>query len=80
LVDPALAWSNGLRVEVGGAGTVAHAGMVLPRLLADRLGLTGDLAQVVRGRGSLRCGTGVGCWSTPRVGWRPGRRRWALTR
>ena len=33
--------------EVGGAGTIAHAGAVLPRLLADRLGLTGDLAQVV---------------------------------
>ena len=46
-VDPALAWSNGLKVEVGGAGTVAHAGVVLPRLLADRLGLTGDLAEVV---------------------------------
>ncbi len=46
-VDPALAWSNKLRVEVGGPGTVAHAGVVLPRLLADRLGLTADLAQVV---------------------------------
>jgi hypothetical protein len=45
--DPALAWSNKLGVEVGGAGTVAHAGAVLPRLLADRLGLTLDLAQVV---------------------------------
>lgn len=47
LVDPALAWSSGLKVEVGGVGTVAHAGVVLPRLLADRLGLTGDLAGVV---------------------------------
>lgn len=47
LVDPALAWSNGLRVEVGGPGTVAHAGVVLPRLLADRLGLTADLAGAV---------------------------------
>jgi hypothetical protein len=46
-VDPALAWSNKLRVEVGGPGTVAHTGVVLPRLLADRLGLTGDLAEVV---------------------------------
>jgi hypothetical protein len=45
--DPALAWSNGLKVQVGGAGTIAHAGAVLPRLLADRLGLTLDLAQVV---------------------------------
>ncbi len=47
VVDPALAWSNKLRVEVGGPGTLAHAGVVLPRLLADRLGLTTDLAEVV---------------------------------
>jgi len=46
-VDPALAWSSKVRVEVGGPGTVAHAGVVLPRLLADRLGLTQDLAEVV---------------------------------
>jgi hypothetical protein len=45
--DPALAWSQGLAVEVGGAGTVASAGVVLPRLLADRLGLTTGLAQVM---------------------------------
>lgn len=47
LGDPALAWSQGLDVEVGGAGTVASAGVVLPRLLADRLGLTTGLAAVV---------------------------------
>ena len=46
-VDPALAWSQRLEVEVGGAGTVAAAGVVLPRLLADRLGLTTGLAQVM---------------------------------
>jgi len=46
-VGPALAWSNKVRVEVGGPGTVAHAGVVLPRLLADRVGLTQDLAGVV---------------------------------
>ena len=45
--DPALAWSQGLKVEVGGAGTIAQAGVVLPRLLADRLGLTTGLAGVV---------------------------------
>ena len=45
--DPALAWSQRLEVEVGGAGTVAQAGVVLPRLLADRLGLTTGLAEVV---------------------------------
>lgn len=45
--DPALGWSQGLAVEVGGPGTVAAAGVVLPRLLADRLGLTTGLAAVV---------------------------------
>ncbi|MGV1010755.1 MAG: transposase, partial [Dermatophilaceae bacterium] len=30
-----------------GTGTVAHAGVVLPRLLADRLGLTSELAVVM---------------------------------
>jgi hypothetical protein len=47
VADPALAWSHGLEVEVGGAETLAQAGVVLPRLLADRLGLTTGLAQVV---------------------------------
>jgi Transposase DDE domain group 1 len=47
VVDPALAWSSGLSVKVGGAGTVAHAGVVLPRLLGDRLGLTVGLSQVM---------------------------------
>ena len=51
--DAALAWSSGLRVEVGGPGTVAHAGVVLPRLLADRLGLSEDLAQVVARAGFI---------------------------
>ena len=32
LVDPALGWSSGLSVQVGGTGTVAHAGVVLLRL------------------------------------------------
>jgi hypothetical protein len=45
--NPALAWSHRLEVEVGGTGTVAAAGVVLPRLLADRLGLTTELADVV---------------------------------
>jgi len=47
VVDPALAWSQKLSVEVGGAGTVAQAGVVLPRLLADRLGLCTGLARVM---------------------------------
>jgi hypothetical protein len=47
VVDPALAWSSKLGVAVGGPGTVAHAGVVLPRLLADRLGLTQELAEVM---------------------------------
>ena len=40
-------WSQGLSVRVGGPGTVAHAGIVLPRLLADRTDLTEGLAAVV---------------------------------
>jgi len=51
--DPALAWSTGLSVEVGGAGTVAHAGVVLPRLLGDRLGLTVGLSQVMARAGFM---------------------------
>jgi hypothetical protein len=46
-VDPALGWSSGLSVQVGGTGTLAHAGVVLPRLLADRVGLTIGLSQVM---------------------------------
>ena len=34
-------------MRVGGPGTVAHAGIVLPRLLADRTGLTTGLAAAV---------------------------------
>ena len=45
--DPALEWSQRLKVEVGGTGTVAQVGVVLPRLLADRLGLTTGLADAV---------------------------------
>jgi hypothetical protein len=47
VADPALAWSQGLKVEVGGAGTVAHAGIVVPRLLGDRIGLTAGLSKVL---------------------------------
>lgn len=44
-------WSNGLLVKAEGAGTVAHAGVVLPRLLADRVGLTGAFRVVLARRG-----------------------------
>ena len=47
VVDPALGWSQDLLVDVGGSGVVAHAGVVLPRLLADRVGLTRGLREVV---------------------------------
>src|SRR3954452_21880136 len=53
VVDPALAWSQGLKVEVGGAGTVAHAGIVLPRLLADRIGLRRGLSAVLARAGFI---------------------------
>ncbi len=72
--DPVLGWSQRLKVEVGGTGTVAQAGVVLPRLLADRLGLATGLADVVARRGSSRSGIGVGRWWMRRVRWRPGRR------
>jgi hypothetical protein len=51
--DPALAWSANLSVKVGGAGTVAHAGVVLPRLLGDRVGLTGGLSDVLARAGFM---------------------------
>ena len=63
MVDPALAWSEKLSVEVGGAGTVTQAGVVLPRLLADRLGLCTELAGVMARAGVLSVaasGAGVG--------------------
>jgi len=40
-------------VRVGGPGTVAHAGIVLPRLLADRVGLTAGLAAAVARAGFI---------------------------
>jgi hypothetical protein len=46
-------WSQGLSVKVGGPGTVAHAGIVLPRLLADRTGLTAGLAAAVARAGFI---------------------------
>ncbi|MGZ4350548.1 MAG: hypothetical protein ACXVRX_08505 [Solirubrobacteraceae bacterium] len=49
--------------------------VVLPRLLADRLGLTEGLAEVVARAGFTRCGTGADCWSTPPARWRPARPR-----
>ena len=45
--DPALAWSANLSVKIGGAGTLAHAGVVLPRLLGDQLGLPAGLSGVL---------------------------------
>ena len=38
-------WSKGLSVEVGGHGVVSHVGSGLLRLLADRVGLTGELSK-----------------------------------
>jgi len=46
-MDLAQSWSQGLWVQVGGVGTLAHAGIVRPRLLADRLGLTVGLTAAV---------------------------------
>ena len=44
-------WSKGLLVKAEGTGTVAHAGVVLPRLLADRVGLTTAFRDVLARRG-----------------------------
>jgi hypothetical protein len=65
--DPALGRSQRLKVEVGGTGTVAQVGVVLPRLLADRLGLTTGLAEVVARAGFFPVRIGVGRWWMRRV-------------
>ena len=49
----AMDWSAGLRLEVAGHGVIGHAGVVLPRLLADRIGLTAGLGAVVARRGFI---------------------------
>lgn len=40
-------WSRGLRVEVRGDDVVGHAGNVIPRMLADAIGLTSGLSAVL---------------------------------
>lgn len=50
-VTDAVDWSDGLRLEVAGRGVLGHAGVVLPRMLADRVGLTHGLAAIVARRG-----------------------------
>ncbi len=40
-------WSAGLSVSADGVGVVAHAGSVATRLLADRIGLTGELSKAM---------------------------------
>lgn len=49
--DPAVGWSRRLKITAGGQGLVAHAGVVLPRLLADRIELTAGLRGLVARRG-----------------------------
>lgn len=52
-------WSNGLRVEVRGDDVIGHAGNVIPRMLADNLGLTSGLStalsrpEVLHDRGAV---------------------------
>ena len=50
-VTDAADWSDGLRLEVAGRGVLGHAGVVLPRMLADRIGLTHGLGVIVARRG-----------------------------
>jgi len=40
-------WSAGLSVTGDGSGVVAHAGSVANRMMADRVGLTGELSKVL---------------------------------
>jgi len=40
-------WSNSLRVEVRGDDVIGHAGNVIPRMLADNLGLTSGLSSAL---------------------------------
>lgn len=40
-------WSSGLSVTADGVGVVAHAGGIATRLLADRVGLTGELSRAM---------------------------------
>ena len=47
----ARSWSTGLKVAGDGAGVIVHAGVVLPRLLADRVDLTTGLSQAVARKG-----------------------------
>ena len=44
-------WSTGLTVSADGTAVVAHAGNVATRLLADQVGLTGDLSAALARRG-----------------------------
>jgi len=46
-------WSSGLSVTADGRGVIAHAGSVATRLLADRVGLTGELSRATA-RASFR--------------------------
>ena len=43
-------WSAGLSVTADGVGVVAHAGSIATRLLADRVGLTGELSKAMARR------------------------------
>jgi hypothetical protein len=40
-------WSRGLEVSGGGQGVVSHAGLVLLRHLADKVGVTGGLSRAL---------------------------------
>ncbi|MBB0990153.1 IS1380 family transposase, partial [Dietzia sp. SLG510A3-30A2] len=37
-------WSAGLSVTADGVGVISHAGSIVPRLLADQVGLTAELS------------------------------------
>ncbi|MCT2141401.1 IS1380 family transposase, partial [Dietzia cinnamea] len=46
-------WSSGLSFSVEDVGVIAHAGVIAPRLLADRVGLTAELSGAMAQRRSI---------------------------
>jgi hypothetical protein len=61
-----IACSRRLKVTGGGMGVVAHAGLVLLRMVADRTGLTEGLSGTLASD-RLLAYDGGGCWRTWRA-------------
>jgi hypothetical protein len=57
-------WDHNLTVTADGKGLVGHAGVVLLRKCADRVGLTAALSSVLPAGQGPGGGTAAWCWST----------------